>query len=196
MEFPVPMDALAAAARAEAGLPPAAPPPPAARVVLHAVPDPEGGPWTVSRLRKAAVEAGVMLFREGRVPRGELRRFYVAEPVAPELVPWTGPAARAAEEGWRSRKVASDVLLAAAASAEIRGRGRAVALPDPAKDPEGFAAGRARLAAMPPADRAETALKTRRAARLLPEGSAGGLRRALEVLGQVSSRAARPQERP
>lgn len=190
------MDALDTVARAEAGLPPVVPPPPSARAVLHAVPDPEGGPWTVSRLREAAAGAGVVLFREGRVPRGEPRRFYVAEPVAPALVPWTGPAARAAEEGWRSRKAASDLLLAAAAGAEVRGRGRAVALPDPAKDPEGFAAARARLAAMPPADRAETALETRRAARLLPEGRAGGLRRALEVLGQAPSRAARPQERP
>jgi len=190
------MDALAAAARAEAGLPPSSPPPPSARVPLHAVPDPEGGPYTVSRLRAAAADAGVALFREGRAPRGEPRRFYVAEPVAEALLPWTGPEARAAEEGWRSRRTASDVLLAAAAGAEIRGRGRAMALPDPAKDPEGYAAARTRLAAMAPADRAETALETRRAARQLPEGRAGGLRRALEVLGQAPVRAPRPQERP
>lgn len=192
----VPMDALAAAAFAEAGRSPPSPPPPLARALLHAVPDPEGGPYTVSRLRAAAAEAGVALFREGRTPRGEPRRFYVAEPVAEALRPWTGPEARAAEEGWWSRRTASDVLLAAAASAEVRGRGRAVALPDPTKDPEGYAAARARLVAMAPADRAETALETRRAARRLPEGRAGGLRRAIEVLGRVPVRAPRPQQRP
>jgi len=190
------MDVLAAAARAEAGLPPSSPPPFSARVPLHAVPDPEGGPYTVSRLRAAAAAAGVALFREERTPRGEPRRFYVAEPVVEALLPWTRPEARTAEERWRSRRAASEVLLAAAAGAEIRGRGRAVALPDPAKDPEGYAAARARLAAMPPADRAATALETRRALRLLPEGRAGGLRRALEVLGQVPFRAPRLQEHP
>jgi hypothetical protein len=190
------MDIRAAAARAEVGLPPSFPPPPSARAPLHAVPDPEGGPYTVSRLRAAAAEAGVTLFREGRAPRGGLRRFYVAEPVAEALLPWTGPEARTAEERWRSRRAASEVLLAAAANAEIRGRGRAVALPDPAKDPEGYAAARARLVAMAPADRAETALETRRAAHLLPEERAGGLRRALEVLGQTPFRAPRLQKRP
>jgi hypothetical protein len=189
------MDSLALAARAEAGLPSTKLPAVGLRAFLHAVPDPEGGPYTVSRLREAASSAGVALFREGRAPKGEVRRFYVAEPVHEALLPWTGPEARRAEDAWRARRSASDLLVAAAAGAEVRGRGRAVALPDPAKDLEGYAAARARLLAMSPTDRADTALETRRAARLMPDGRAGGLRRTLDVLGQAPARASRPLER-
>jgi hypothetical protein len=189
------MDSLALAARAEAGLPLAKPPPAGLRAFLYAVPDPEGGPYTVSRLREAAVSAGVPLFREGRAPKGAVRRFFVAEPVHDALLPWTSPDARRAEDAWCARRRASDRLLAAAASAEVRGRARAVALPEPAKDPEGYAAARARLLSMSPADRADTARETRRAARLMPDERAGGLRRALDVLGQAPARMSRPLER-
>jgi hypothetical protein len=189
------MDSLALAARAEAGLPAAKPPPAGLRAFLYAVPDPEGGPYTVSRLREAAVSAGVSLFREGRVPKGEVRRFFVAEPVHDALLPWTSPDARRAEDAWCARRRASDRLLAAAASAEVRGRARAVALPDPAKDPKGYAAARARLLSLSPADRADTARETRRVARLMSGERAGGLRRALDVLGQAPARGPRPLER-
>lgn len=192
------MDALDLAARTEAGLQKVVPPPSAPRVWFYAVPDPEGGPWTISRLRQTAAEVGVTLFRDKRGNGRNPRRFYAVEPVDPALMPWTGSDARAAEEQWLNRRTASHLLLMAAANSEIRGRGggRAIALPDPAKDPDGFVAGRTRLAALSLSDRFETALETRRVVRLLPEGRTGGLRRTLEVLQQVSSRSIRPQERP
>jgi len=189
------MDFLALAARAEAGLPSVRPPPDSQRVFLYTVPDPEGGPYTISRLREAASSAGVTLFREGRAPKGEARRFYVTEPVPQALRPWTSLKARLMENAWLRRKRLSDILIAAAAGAEARGRARAVALPDPAKDREAYTAACARLRAMPPARRADVALETRRVASLMPDGRVDGLRRALDVLGSVPTRVGHPSER-